>query len=296
MLVPLPVAALLWDARIGLPDEPILSLHHTEIPDNSLNQRQDLSMLLHRLLFGSTQGKVNVLDAILPGCYHKLPINKLPILATAPTDFHVKNLFYQISDAQILRKMCESEVGAWINSKGTPWGDGFILLKLAKETNNCDMLALIVQSKRKASLEDREKPDIDLLDDYERIIWNHREEFLEQKIFPIFIYLTDAISVQGLQTYPPSLCFIPEENSTFLLILASDDESEGSDSTSARQEDLLNTEKGEKEQGEKKQEKEKDKGKEKLKASGKPFTLYERADIKGCKIYHSIAKGNTYPL
>jgi len=47
------------------------------------------------------------------------------------------------------------------------------------------MLALIVQSKRKASLEEREKTDSDLLDDYERIIWNHREEFLEQKIFPI---------------------------------------------------------------------------------------------------------------
>jgi len=63
--------------------------------------------------------------------YHKPAINKLPILAAAPTDFHVKNLI-----ADIRRKVSENWVsGAWINSKGSLGSDGFILLKLAKEMN-----------------------------------------------------------------------------------------------------------------------------------------------------------------
>jgi len=60
------------------------------------------------------------------------------------------------------------------------------------------MVLMIVQSKRKEAPEDREEVDTELIPDYENTIWNNLEEFRTQKILPIFLYLADSTSVQGL--------------------------------------------------------------------------------------------------
>jgi len=74
-------------------------------------------------------------------------------------------------------------------------------------------MALIVQSKRKETKEERDGTDTELFADYKRAIWDHRFEYQAKKIFPVFLYLTDASSVfEGDEgTYLASISLVSQK-------------------------------------------------------------------------------------
>lgn len=163
------------------------------------NIEQNLSLLFHRILIEKQRGEGNYLtDAILPEYFNLTKNYEDGITYHRPTDFHVTKLSQPISSAAQLRKLCEETGGAArINRTSSPWGEALSVLKIWPH-EGCDMVLMIVQSKRKEAPEDREEVDTELIPDYENTIWNNLEEFRTQKILPIFLYLADSTSVQGL--------------------------------------------------------------------------------------------------
>lgn len=177
---------------LHLPEEPLLSYSYPLTPDD--NERQDVQVLLHRLVLGRPE--VDVFDAILPCMSTILGLDEAPIMAKRPIiSSGTPKLSRQITSALAVRSLCANKTHAVVNGKNAPWGDALIILELVAEVFGCNHIALIVQSKRKESKEERGRTDLELFDDYMKTIWAHRSEYREQKIFPVFIYLTDALSV-----------------------------------------------------------------------------------------------------
>lgn len=188
-MIPLTIAVKLWSKSLSLPREPILEWE-AALPSDK-NEVQDLVVLLHRLASAATRRVAHLFtEVILPGTQSE---EDLVVEVPANTSECI-SLRKRIQEPnQFLAYAAEKKGAAYVNGKGASGGDAFLLLKLEVPTMGCEWVVIIVQSKRKESLEERKKVDTAVLKDYNKSIWRRDiEQFMANKMFPVFLYLTDA--------------------------------------------------------------------------------------------------------
>jgi hypothetical protein len=165
---------------------------------------QDLLVLLYRIALAK-QESFNLFDAILPG-YSRFFEREISVPKPGRKTTEKADILNQkIQDVDHLLHLKET---ACVNAKGASFADAFIVLPLkqlpssqvATDTTTeekqggapYEFVAILVQSKRKETPEERGRTDVELWNEYKKAVWNHREAFITNRIFPVFVYITDS--------------------------------------------------------------------------------------------------------
>lgn len=205
--IPLTIATKLWQKPLNLPKEPILSFAG-ELSSQQ-NEVQDLAVLLHRLGCTGARSVLLLSQVLLPGFQTQQDLSvEVPGNTT-----DIEQLRTHVLEPEAFLNYVEKPVRAYVNGKTAGGADSFILLKLTVGVQGCEWVLILIQSKRKETPEARGEVDKELWDNYNKTIWRRGiEQFLDKKIFPIFLYLTDAKTFGNPFSLPFPKTFLKKEN------------------------------------------------------------------------------------
>jgi len=220
-----------------IPREPLLSLQSDLLP--SENELVDVTVLLHNIgvqVVRNPNATACKLGEILP---HTLPVktnsifflyiysnflqhnspSQQDLTVTLPRESYmrVKPLSEKASCPANLLSILQRDrsVIGFVNGARASFADAFVILELV----SCPPfthVAILIQSKRRESPEERAKVDKEFCVDYCKTIADHMPAFFAAKLFPLYVYISDSDEVDtGISVHIHPQCVL----NTFCLTL-----------------------------------------------------------------------------
>jgi hypothetical protein len=199
VIVPFLWTPFLYSAspQMIIPSEPLLKLKSELSPAD--NELLDVTVVLHNVAVQIVnKNEACPLYALIP---HNLAYDlevKVPHKPTRAEKLHETI----VNPNQILtavRRDSRNLIG-FVNGEKSSFADSFLVLELASVAFGCTHVVILIQSKRRRSPEERGRTDVEFRADYYKTVAKHMSSFLQCKLFPVYLYITDSVEVNVERT------------------------------------------------------------------------------------------------